>query len=343
MMRVLVTGHRGYIGPAMVEALRAAGHEVAGLDSGLFDGCELEPSPAVPSLVKDIRDVQPEDLTGFDAVVHLANLSNDPLGTLSPELTHCINVEATVQLARAAKRAGVRRFLNSSSCSAYGAAVEDWVDESTATRPVTAYGESKVLAEAALRELADARFCVVSFRNATAFGYSPNLRTDLVVNELVAGAILHGEVRLNSDGAAWRPLVHIRDIARAFTRAMDIPAERINREILNVGANAQNYRIRDVAQTIVELVPGATLSIPGAAGADRRSYRVRFDRVASVLTGFTCAYDLAMGVRDLLAQFARITLTETQVAAGIRLLQLQRRLADGELAPDLRVLEVASR
>ena len=333
-MHVLITGHLGYIGPAMIRALQAASHTVAGLDSGLFDGCQLEAPAVIPSRVCDLRDVSIDDLRGFDAIVHLANLSNDPLGTLDPALTHAINVDATVRLARLAREAGVKRFLNSSSCSVYGAAVEDWVDETTPTRPVTAYGESKVAAEKRLAALANDAFCVVSLRNATAFGYSPNLRTDVVVNDLVASARLRGEVRLNSDGTAWRPLVHIRDISQAFSLALTAPADAINGEVFNVGSTDQNYRIIEVAQTVAALMPDAELIVPPGAGTDRRSYRVRFDRVKRLLPAFSCAYDLKAGVMELIREFERVSLMSTD--SSVRLTHLRRLLDAGQLDAALR-------
>ncbi|HZQ38041.1 MAG TPA: SDR family oxidoreductase [Dehalococcoidia bacterium] len=333
-MRVLVTGNLGYIGPAMVSALREAGHEVHGLDSGWFVDGRLEDGPAVPTLRRDIRDVQAADLAGFEAIVHLANLSNDPLGQLDPALTFAVNVDATARLARLAREAGVRRFLNSSSCSVYGAAEQDWVDERSEPRPVTDYGVSKIRAESQLAALATDEFCVVSFRNATAFGYSPSLRTDLVVNDLVTGALLRGQIRLNSDGSAWRPLVHIRDIAQAFTLGLAAPAASVNRVIVNVGAEAQNYRIIDVARAIAELTPGATLSIAEGAGPDKRSYRVRFERIHELLPDFACAWDLRRGVEDLVANLQRVGLRSSE--SCVRLAHLQRLREAGALDPSLR-------
>lgn len=333
-MRVLVTGHQGYIGPIMLRRLLDEGHEVTGLDTGLFVAGHLEAGPSVPAIALDLRDVTAEDLAGFDAVVHLAGLSNDPLGTLDPALTHAINVGGTLQLARTAKAAGVRRFVFSSSCSVYGAAEEPWVDETTPTRPVTAYGESKAIAEIELAALADQSFCVTSLRNATAFGYSPYLRSDIVVNDLSAGAFLSGSVRLNSDGSAWRPLVHIRDIAQAFARTLAAPVEQVNGAIFNVGSEDQNYRIIDVARAVVDLVPGAELSIAAGAGADKRSYRVRFDRISQHLPGFRCEYDVRAGVEELIANFRRVGLTSTE--GCVRLAHLKRLLAAGDVAVDLR-------
>ena len=333
-MRVLVTGHLGYIGPVVVSALKGAGHDVVGLDSGLFRECALEPSAEVPTIARDLRDITPDDVAGFEAIVHLAGLSNDPLGFLDPALTHEVNGAATVRLARIARGAGVRRFLNSSSCSVYGAPEEAWVDESSMLRPVTPYGESKAVAEEGLKRLASPSFCVVSFRNATAFGYSPRLRTDLVVNDLASGAYLRGEIRLNSDGSAWRPLVHVRDIARAFLLGLTAPSGSVNGAILNVGADAQNYTVIEIARTVSEMVPGATLTIAEGAGKDRRSYRTRFERVRQVLPDFSCAYDLRTGIQDLLDNFRRLDLRSTE--GLVRLAHLQRLLAGSAVDASLR-------
>ena len=334
-MRVLVTGNEGYIGPVVVETLREAGHEVFGLDAGFFVEDQLEPSPAVPTIRRDLRDVTPNDLEGIDGIVHLANISNDPLGFLDPSVTFSVNVDATVRLAELARAAGVRRFLNSSSCSAYGAALEEWVDEETQPRPVTPYGESKVQAEAALAALADDRFCVLSFRNATAFGYTANLRTDLVVNDLTAGAFLRGEITLNSDGSAWRPLVHVRDIARAFAVALEAPADRVNGEIVNIGADEQNYKVLEIATEVAERVPGATLSFAEGAGPDKRSYRVRFDKLGRLLPEFSCEYPLRRGIEDLVANFERVGLRGRDWH-GVRLSRLERLIASGDLDETLR-------
>lgn len=341
-MRVLVTGSEGYFGPIVVSTLQAAGHEVVGLDAGFFVDDQLEPSASLPTVRRDIRDVSPDDLEGIDAVVHLANLSNDPLGFVDPAVTFSMNVDATVRLAELARAAGVSRFINSSSCSAYGAAVEEWVDEETTPRPVTPYGESKVRAEAGLARLADERFCVVSFRNATAFGYSANLRTDLVVNDLTAGAFLRGDIKLNSDGSAWRPLVHVRDIAQAFALALEAPADRVNGEVVNIGAESQNYRILEIASEVAERVPGARLSFAEGAGPDKRSYRVRFEKAARLFPEFSCDYDLRRGIDDLVANFKRVGLRD-RAWQGVRLTRVQRLIESGELDEMLRFRQPQSR
>src|SRR5580692_8050023 len=247
-MKVLVTGHRGYIGAEMVPALRAAGHDVTGLDIGLFDGCDfMAPPDDVPNVDVDLRDVTPAHLAGFDAVIHLAALSNDPLGDLSPDVTYDINLHASVRLARAAKEAGVRRFLFSSSCSLYGAGGDKPLDESAAFHPVTPYGESKVRVEQELTSLADRSFSPVYLRNTTAYGVSRRLRADIVVNNLVGHAYTTGQVLLQSDGTPWRPLVHILDISNAFIACLAAPVEVIHDKAFNVGRTKENFQIRDVA------------------------------------------------------------------------------------------------
>lgn len=340
-MRVLVTGNQGYFGPVVVATLQEAGHDVVGLDAGFFVDDHLEPSAVIPTIRRDIRDVVQADLEGIDAVIHLANISNDPLGFLDPAVTFAVNVDATVHLAELALAAGVRRFINSSSCSAYGAAVEDWVDEETTPRPVTPYGESKVRAEAGLSRLADDQFCVVSFRNATAFGYTANLRTDLVVNDLTAGAFLRGEIKLNSDGGAWRPLVHVRDIARAFALALEAPIDRVNGEVVNIGAESQNYKVLEIASDVAERVPGASLSFAEGAGPDKRSYRVRFEKAGRLFPEFRCEYPLRRGIDDLVENFERVGLRDL-AWQGVRLTRLERLIASGQLDETLRFQEAPS-
>ena len=334
-MRVLVTGNLGYLGPAVVVQLQAAGHHVRGLDSGFFIADQLEPSFDVETARKDLRDVGMKDLEGLDAVVHLANLSNDPIGHLDPALTYDINIDATVRLARLAKAAGVSRFINSSSCSAYGSTVDDWVDEESTPRPVTPYAESKIRAERDLAALADDSFCVVSLRNATAFGYTRNLRTDLVVNDLTAGAMLLGQLHLNSDGSAWRPIVHAEDIAQAFTLALDAPSEAVNGEIINIGDERQNYRVLEIAKAVTNQLPGATLTYAEGAAPDRRSYRVRFDKVRRLLPAFECRYDLESGIAHMIVNMRRVGLRDPRF--GVRLARIEQLRESGALDDTLRL------
>lgn len=306
-MRVLVTGHEGYLGSVLVPSLVAAGHEVVGLDVGLYaDGLLGPPPPEVATVRADLREVGPEHCAGVDAVVHLAALCNDPVGSLDPQLTYEINQAATIRLARAAKEAGVERFLFSSSCSLYGADTSGApLDETAEMAPVTPYGESKVGAEAALVELADERFCPVLLRNATAYGFSPRLRGDLVVNDLVGHALLTGEVVLRSDGMAWRPLVHVEDICAAFHALLEVPADRVRGRAFNVGRTEENYLIRDVATMVAESVEGSTVTFAAGSGADARNYRVSCDRIASEVPEFRPRWDLRSGIAQLVHEYRR--------------------------------------
>lgn len=307
-MRVLVTGHEGYLGSVLVPRLTAAGHDVVGLDTGLFADCTLGPDPEpVPALRVDLRDVTAEHITDVapDAVMHLAALCNDPLGDLNPELTYEVNHRSTVRLARAAKAAGVSRFLFSSSCSLYGAGTDDTpLDESAAFAPLTPYGESKIRSEQDLSTLADDDFSPVFLRNATAYGFSPRLRGDLVVNDLVGTALLTGDVRLRSNGMAWRPLVHADDIASAFLALLEAPRETVHGRAFNVGDSAENYLIRDVAELVQEIV-GGTVSFAEGAGADARNYRVSCDRIAREVPSFRPQWTLRKGIEELAEAYQR--------------------------------------
>jgi nucleoside-diphosphate-sugar epimerase len=327
-VRVVVTGHDGYIGRILTPLFVAAGHEVTGLDSGLYDGCDFGPPVAadVPELALDIRDARPEDLEGFEAVVHLAAISNDPLGSLAPDVTYEINRDAAVHLARVAKAAGVERFLFSSSCSLYGSAGEELVAEDAEWKPVTPYGWSKVLAEQEIATLADDSFSPTFLRSGTAYGVSPRLRGDLVVNNLVGYAVATGEVYLKSDGSPWRPLVHIEDISRAFLAALEAPREAVHGEAFNVGSTAENYRIRDVARLVEETVEGSRVAFAEGAGADRRDYRVSCDKIRAVLPAFEPRWTVADGVRELHEAFAREAMTVAELE-GDRLQRLGRVLA----------------
>lgn len=312
-MKVLVTGHRGYIGVEMVSALRAAGHEVVGLDTGYFDECDFRAPPDdIPSLGVDLRDVEPDHLAGVDAVAHLAALSNDPLGDLNPNITYDINLHASVRLAKAAKQAGTKRFLFSSSCSLYGAGGEGLLTETAAFNPVTAYGESKIRVEQELAGLADDGFSPVYMRNATAYGVSRRLRADIVVNNLVGHAFTTGKVLLQSDGTPWRPLVHIGDIINAFAAALTAPKSAIHNQAYNIGKSGENYRIRDVANMVAEVVPDCEVAFAPGASPDSRNYRVDFGKAERELTGYKPAWTLRKGIEELYQAYKNGPLTKDE-------------------------------
>jgi nucleoside-diphosphate-sugar epimerase len=326
-VRVLVTGHDGYVGCVLVPLLVAAGHEVVGLDAGLYVGCALgaDPAPAIPALRRDIRDVEAADLAGVEAVAHLAAISNDPLGDLSPDVTYDVNHTGTVRLARAAKDAGAARFVFSSSCSNYGAAAEELLDESAAFNPVTPYGLSKVLAEQDLAELADARFSPVFLRSGTAYGVAARLRGDLVVNNLVGYAVTTGEVLLKSDGSPWRPLVHVEDMARAFVAALEAPRDAVHGEAFNVGATAENYRVRAIGELVEQLVPGSNITFGEGAGPDVRTYRVSCEKLDAALPKARPRYTVADGIAELRDAFLAHALTRKQLE-GPRFQRIRRVL-----------------
>lgn len=339
-MRTLVTGHRGYIGTVMVPHLISAGHEIVGLDSDLFGDCSFDERAItrIPEIRKDLRDVSEADLDGFDAVIHLANLSNDPLGDLAPALTEAINHDATVRLARLARQRGVRRFLFASSCSLYGAAGQDAVDETAPMNPVTAYGRCKASAEAAISRLATDDFSPIFFRNATAYGASPRLRFDLVLNNLTAWAVATGAVRMKSDGSPWRPLVHIEDISRAFQAGLEAPQPAIHNEAFNVGQDGENYRVREIAAIVGRIVPDCEVAFAEGAEPDTRSYRVSFAKISERLPEFQPQWTASRGVKQVYAALrdAGIGPDEFEGPRYKRIATIRRLLADGRLGPDLR-------
>jgi len=312
-MKVLVTGHRGYIGVEMVPVLRAAGHEVVGLDTDLYAGCDFQAPPdEVTTLNVDLRDVTAAHLKGFDAVAHLAALSNDPLGDVNPQITYDINQHASVRLANCAKEAGVPRFLFSSSCSLYGAGGDVPVDENAAFYPVTAYGESKVRVEQEVAKIADDKFSPVYLRNATAYGVSRRLRADIVVNNLVGHAFTTGKVLLQSDGTPWRPLVHIRDIIHAFLVMLTAPKDAIHNQAFNVGRSKENFRIREVATLVAEVVPNCEVAFAPGASPDTRNYQVDFRKIETKLPGYAPQWTLRKGIEELYQAYKSAGLTKEQ-------------------------------
>jgi nucleoside-diphosphate-sugar epimerase len=337
-MRVLVTGDRGYVGAVLAPYLAEQGHEVVGLDADFYAGCDLGDPPSLESMRMDIRDVQASLLRGFDGIVHLAALSNDPLGDLQPELTFSVNLDGTLALARAAREAGVRRFIFASSCSMYGASdSDDALDENAPLRPITPYAESKVRAEEALRELADDDFWPVSMRNATMYGASPRLRLDIVLNNLVGWAHTTGRIRLLSDGTSWRPLIHVRDVARVAARLLEAPPDLVRATAYNVGSTAQNYVIHELAAVVAEAT-GCTVELADEASSDPRSYRVDFERLEQAFPGLELEWDAASGVRELLSAYRGHGLSP-QTFDGrrfVRLRQLRHLIEAGELDETLR-------
>jgi nucleoside-diphosphate-sugar epimerase len=345
-VRILVTGHLGYIGTVLVPALLARGHAVSGLDSDLFARCTFGSADAIasiPEVRKDIRDVELADLQGFDAVLHLAGLSNDPLGDYDPGLTYEINYRATVRLAELARAAGVRRFVFSSSCSNYGAGGDGLLDETATFHPVTPYGESKVLAEHELSAMATDEFSPVLLRSGTAYGVSPRLRFDLVLNNLVAWALTTGRVLLKSDGTPWRPIVHIEDIARAFVAVLEAPCAVVHREAFNVGSTEENYRIRDLAAIVEATVPGSRVDFAEGASPDKRNYRVSCDKLARTFPGARPRWTARTGALQLYDAYRRAGLgaDDFEGPRFKRIAHVRELRAGGVLDESLRVRSLA--
>jgi nucleoside-diphosphate-sugar epimerase len=344
-MRVLVTGHNGYVGTVLTPMLLAAGHEVVGLDTNYYRASTFgeEPRFGIDEIEKDIRDATVADLRGFDAVLHLAGLSNDPLGDINPSLTYDINHAASVHLATLAKQAGVERFVFSSSCSNYGAGGDDWLDENSAFNPVTPYGISKVRVEQDVAPLADDNFSPTYLRSSTAYGVSPRLRFDLAVNNLVAWAFTTGLVYLKSDGTAWRPFVHVQDMASAFVAAVEAPREKIHNEAFNVGWTQENYRIRDVAEIVVEVVPGSRVEFAEGAEADKRCYKVNCDKLAQTLPNYQPQWTVRKGAQELYAAYQQVglKLDEFEGPRYRRISQIKSLIDSGRLDENFRWRELA--
>ncbi|MGD2048707.1 MAG: SDR family oxidoreductase [Chloroflexota bacterium] len=314
-MRVLVTGHNGYVGSIMVPMLFEAGHDVVGYDTNLYEGATFGQEPEKPPIrevFKDIRDMELPDVEGYDAIIHLAGLSNDPLGDLNPDLTYEINYKASVRLAEMAKRAGVQRFIFSSSCSNYGASGEDWIDEESPFKPVTPYGRSKVLVEQDVSKLASDDFSPTFLRSGTAYGVSPRLRFDLVLNNLVAWAYTTGLVFLKSDGTPWRPILHIEDMSRAFLAVLHAPREKVHNQAFNVGRSQENYRISEMAEIVAETVPGSRVEYAADAGPDTRCYRVKSDKIVNTLPEYQPQWDARRGAQELYEAYKRVGLHQEE-------------------------------
>ncbi len=340
-MRVLVTGHNGYVGTVLVPMLLKSGHDVVGLDTNLYQAATFgddDAADAVPAINKDVRDVTHADIDGFDAILHLAGLSNDPLGDLNPELTYEINHQASVRLAEIGKEVGVERYIFSSSCSNYGAGVDDWLTEESAFNPVTPYGRSKVMVEQDVAKLADDKFSPTFLRSSTAYGVSPRLRFDLVINNLTAWAYTTGLVYLKSDGTPWRPVVHIEDMSLAFVAALNAPRDLIHNEAFNVGRPEENYRIRELAEIVAEVVPNSRVEFAEGASPDKRNYRVDSSKIARTLPEFKPQWTARKGAQELYEAYQRVglQLEEFEGPRYRRIDHIKMLISEGRLDDRLR-------